>query len=288
LQMVARLDSASGVMEKFSTVFEGLGNLGEPYKISLQAGAKPRALFTARNIPHPLRPQVQKELQRMEALGVISKVDVYTPWCAGMVAVPKKDGTVRICVDLKPLNTYVQREVYPLPKVDDILAQLNGAKFFSKLDANMGFWQIPLADDSKLLTTFITPFGRYCFNKLPFGISSAPEHFQRRMSCILDGLDGVLCLIDDVVIFGKDQEEHDARLEAALTRIQADKITLNKRKRECGQSKLLFLGHIIQASGTTEKVAAITEMKPPENVLALRRFLGMSINRGNFLPVWQS
>lgn len=100
--------------------------------------------------------------------------------------------------------------------MDEILAQLSGAKFFSKLDANMGFWQIPLTENSRLLTTFITPSGRYCFNKLPFGIGSVPEHFQRRMSHILEGLDGVLCLIDDAMIFGKDQEEHDACLEAGF------------------------------------------------------------------------
>ena len=97
----------------------------------------------------------------MEAMGVISKVEIPTPWCAGMVVVPKKDGKVRICVDLKPLNASVKRETHPLPKVDDTLAQLSGAKIFSKLDANSGFWQIPLAKQSRHLTTFITPFGRF-------------------------------------------------------------------------------------------------------------------------------
>ena len=82
---------------------------------------------------------------------------------------------VRICVDLKPLNESVLREVHPIPTVDDILGELSAATVFSKLDANSGFWQIPLAAESRLLTTFITPFGRYCFNKLPFGVSSAPE-----------------------------------------------------------------------------------------------------------------
>ena len=97
----------------------------------------------------------------MESLGIISKVDTPTSWCAGMVVVPKKDKTVRICVDVKPLNTSVLRETHPFPKVDDTLAQLTGAKVFSKLDSNSGFWQIPLAEKSRHLTTFITPFG--CF-----------------------------------------------------------------------------------------------------------------------------
>jgi len=97
-----------------------------------------------------------------------------------MVAVPKKSGSVCICVHLKHLNESVLGEVYPLPKVDHTLAQLSGAIVFSCLDANSGFWQIPLSDESKLLMTFITPFGYFCYNKLPFGISSMPEHFQMR------------------------------------------------------------------------------------------------------------
>lgn len=114
----------------------------------------------------------------MESMGLILKVDQHTPWCVGMV-VRKTSGAVSICVNLKPLNESVLREVHPIPKVDDTLAQLAGAKIFSKLDANSGFWQIPLslAEESKLLTTFNTPFRRYCFNKLQFGISSAPELF---------------------------------------------------------------------------------------------------------------
>ena len=131
---------------------------------------------------------------------------------------PKKEGAIRICVDLKPLNENFPREVHPLPKVDETLAQLSGAKVFSKLDANSGFWQIPLAEKSRPLTSFNTPFGRYCFNKMPFGICSAPEHFQKRMNRILSGLDRVLCLMDDVLVFGKDRKEHDERLTAALKR----------------------------------------------------------------------
>ena len=123
---------------------------------------------------------------------------------------------VRICVDLKPQNHSVLREVHPLPKVDDTLAQLAGAKLFSKLDANSGFWQIPLSPSSRLLTTFITPSGQYCFNKLPFGISSAQEHFQKRMSKILSGLHGIVCQMDDVLVFGSDRTQHDARLLAVL------------------------------------------------------------------------
>ena len=103
----------------------------------------------------------------MEAQGVISKVQQPTPWCAGMVVVKKKNGGVRIYINLKPFNQCVLREHHPLLKVDDILGQLTGATVFSKVDANSGFWQVPLAEKSRLFITFITLFGRYCSNKLP-------------------------------------------------------------------------------------------------------------------------
>ena len=99
------------------------------------------------------------------------------------------------------------KETHPIPKVDDTHAQLSGAALFTKLDANSGFWQIPLSEESCLLTTFIASFGRYAFNKLPFGISSTPEIFQRCVNRIL-GLDGVVCQMDDILVFGKDKQEH--------------------------------------------------------------------------------
>jgi len=98
-----------------------------------------------------------------------------------MVVVPKPSGKVRTCIDMKPLNENVMREFHPLPAVDESLGQLSGAKIFTKLDANLGFWQTPLAPESCPLTTFITPFGRYQFNVLPFGITCAPELFQKRL-----------------------------------------------------------------------------------------------------------
>ena len=105
---------------------------------------------------------------------------------------------------------------HPLPKVNVTLAQRTGAKYFSKLDANSRFWQIPLAPASRLLEIFITSFGRYCFNKLPFSISSAPEHFQKRVSGVLAGLEGVICQMYDVRVFGSCKAQHDARLLAVL------------------------------------------------------------------------
>ena len=111
-------------------------------------------------------------------------------------------------MDFQRLNESVLRETHPLPKVDHTLAQLAGATVFSKIDANSGFWQIPLKESSRELTTFITPFGRYQFNQMTFGITSAPEHFQRQIETILAGQEGALCHMDDVMIFGRTQKKH--------------------------------------------------------------------------------
>ena len=161
LILAARLDAAytTPVEDSFPTVFQDLGDLDELYTIKLRDSAVPYALFTPRMIPLPLLDKVQQELAKMESQGVKLKVNQPTPWCAGMVAVPKNSGAIRICIDLKRLNQCVMREVHPLPKVDNTLAKLCGTKFFTKLDANSGFWLIPLSQKSQLLTTFITPFG---------------------------------------------------------------------------------------------------------------------------------
>ena len=185
----------------------------------------------------------------MEAQGVISKVQQPTPWCAGMVVMKKKNGGVRICANLKPLNQCVLREHHPLPKVNDILGQLTGSTVFPKLDTNSGFWQVPLAEKSRLFTTFITLFGRYCYNKLPFGISSAPEHFQRRMHSLLEGLPEVLCVMDDILIFGTTRQEHNSQLQAVLKCLSSAGITLNSRKCEFCKTGLMFLGCVIDQKG---------------------------------------
>ena len=218
---------------------------------------------------------------------IISKVDEPTEWCAGMVIVPKANGKVRICVDLTNLNESILREFHPLPSVDHTLAQLSGATVFSKLDANSGFWQIGLSPESAKLTTFITPFGRFCFNRLPFGISSAPEHFQKRISQVLEGTDGALCQMDDILVFGKTTEEHDKHLEATLHKLQEANLTLNEEKCEFSKPSVEYLGSIIDSEGVRvnpKKVEAILEMETPKDQSGLRRFLGMVNQLSKYQP----
>ena len=161
---------------EFKEMFQGLGHVSEEYDVQLQPDARPFAIFISRNVPYPLVDKVKAELDQMLAQKVIFAVDQPTDWCAPMVVVPKGD-KVRICVDYTELNKVVRRNVHPMSDVETSLAKLGAGTVFTKLDANSGFWQIPLSEKSKLLTTFLTPHGRYAFNRLPFGLTSSPEIF---------------------------------------------------------------------------------------------------------------
>ena len=277
---------AESVKQEFPRLFKGLGLLKELYRIPLREDAVPVCLYTPRRVPHPLLPLVKEKLAKMEQDEVISKVSEPTEWCSGLVVVPKSNKDIRLCVDLTPLNKAVRREVRPMASVDENLAKIQNSKYFSKLDANSGFWQIPLDPNSRLLTTFITPFGRYCFNRLPFGISSAPEVFQRTMSHILEGLEGVVCHMDDVLVHAPTQNLHDARLRAVLQRLQDADLTLNN-KCEFSKTKMSFLGHIISGDGLRAdpgKIKSILEFPTPGNVTELQRFNGMVNQLAKFLP----
>ena len=171
-------------------------------------------------------------------MGVTSRVDEPTPWCSLMVVTPKPNGDVRICIDIIKLNENISREAHPLPSVDFTSGKLAEANIFSKIDCNSAFWQRKLSEDSRLLTTFITPFGRFCFNHLPYGILIGTEQFQKVMTDLLGDIDGVEVQTDDVLVHGKDQAQHDHRLNQVLNRLAESKITLNKVKCEFSVSKV--------------------------------------------------
>ncbi|UYV62758.1 K02A2.6-like [Cordylochernes scorpioides] len=272
---------------EFPEIFNGLGHAKINYKISLQPDAKPYALCTPRRVPIPLMKQVKEQLEEMTRLGVIESVEEPTEWCAGMVAVSKPGGKIRICVDLTKLNQYIRRENYPLPATEHILGQLGNACYFSKLDANSGFWQFGLAKESQKLTTFITPFGRFFFKRIPFGITSAPEIFQRKMTQLLGKIEGVVCFMDDIVVYGSSLEEHNERVRQVLKKIQEEGMTLNPEKCQFGVKTVKFLGHTLSSEGLfidEKKLDAITKMEAPRSTKELKSFLGMVNYLGKFIP----
>ena len=205
LNFLTRVDAVSSlqshIIDQYPDLFNRLGKLPTKYHIELKNDAKPYALSTPRRIAIPFLPRIKEELNRMERMPVISRIDTPTNWRAGMVIVHKHNRRVRICVDLTQLNESVKRSRHIFPAVEETLAKLQIAKIFTKLDSNSGFWQAPLTKESAVLTTFITPFGRYHFNRLPFGISSVPEYFQNETTGILNGLPGQVCHMDDIFVW---------------------------------------------------------------------------------------
>ncbi|XP_064469765.1 uncharacterized protein K02A2.6-like [Ornithodoros turicata] len=272
---------------KFPELFRSLGKIPGEYVIRLQENCTPFAIAAPRRVPFAMRTSVKTELDNMEKQGVIRKIHTPTDWCAPIVLVKKPSGKIRICVDLTKLNECVKRERLILPTVEEVLGSIGPARFFTKLDANSGFYQIMLSEKSQELTTFITPFGRYCFQRLPFGITSAPEVFQRKIAQVLDDLPGVLNLMDDILIYGDNREEHDRRLNAVLQRLSDNNVTLNLEKCKFFVEKISFLGVLIDQHGIypdPRRVEALTALEPPQNVSDLRRILGMFNHVGRFIP----
>lgn len=215
------------------------------------------------------------------------RVDHAAAWCAPMVVAKKQDSSLRICVDYTQLNPQLVPERIIMPTVEESLARLAGATVFSKLDANADYWQAPLAPESKELTTFITPVGRFQFKRLPFGIATAPEAFQREMLRILEGIPGQVCHMDDILVFSRDKREHNKNLELVLRRLHDSGVTLNTSKCEFSRKSIRFLGHLLDSRGIAadpKKTEAIVQMSAPGSLADLRSFLGMVNRLGKFLP----
>ena len=168
--------NAPDVIQDYKDVFGELGCLIGDHHINIDRNATP-VIHPPRKIPISLMKKLKAELERMCKLDVIEKIDEPTDWVSSMVIVEKGNGQLRICLDPRDLNSAIKRHHYPMPTVDEVLSKLGGAKIFSKLDASSGYWQIKVDQASAKLLTFNTPFGRYCFKRLPFGVHSAAEVF---------------------------------------------------------------------------------------------------------------
>lgn len=199
----------------------------------------------------------------------------------------KPDVSLRNCLDLTELNKVIMRESFALPTAVQIFSNLAGSRVFSTLDATSGFLQLELEENSSLLTTFATLYGRYRFLRLPFGISSAPEVFHRTISEIFSDLKGVETYVDDILVHAPTKVEHDVILDRVLDRCREVNLRLNKTKCNFEQNELKYLGHII-GQGVIKpdpaKVKAIRDMPTPENVEGLQRLLGMTTYLSKFCP----
>ncbi len=292
IQRIEEMSETSVKAEcKFFNVYEdvfstsSVGCLPVTHHIEIDRNVKP-VVHAPRKVPAALRPKIQEELNRMEKLDVITPVTTPTEWVSSLVTVVKPN-KIRLCIDPKDLNKAVKREYYPMKTVEDVLTRLPGAKVFSTLDATSGFWQIPLDEESSLLTCFNTPFGQYLFKRLPFGIKSAPEIYQRVMEELFDDIELCEVIADDLMVWGRDNEEHDQRLRKVLDRAREVQLKLNKKKCKIRVKEVSYIGHIFTDEGVKpdkEKVQAILMMPEPSTKQELQRFIGMIQYLAKFIP----
>ena len=262
-----------------------MGNIGEA-RIETKDNAKP-VIDAPRRVPHALKEKLKIELDKMVEQDVIERVTEPTDWVSSLVVVEKSNGKLRVCLDPRNLNKEIKRPHYTMPTLEDAVSKMAGAKFFSKLDARSGYWQIGLEEKCSYLTTFNTPFGRYRFKRLPFGIICAQDLFQRKMDEIFENTPGVTPLIDDVIIHGRTREEHDHNLRTALDKASASNLRLNPEKLVVGATQVEYFGHLITDKGLKpdpEKVQAIEQMPPPSDKKELQTVLGMITYLSKFAP----
>ena len=197
------------IFDKYKSCFEGLGKLKDfQLDIPIDQNVRPVAQ-PMRRVPFSMRDKLEQKLNELVDLDVIERAEGPTPWISPVVVVPKPNGDIRLCVDMRQANGAIVRERHPIPTVGEILHDLNGSTVFSKLDIKWAFHQVELSEASRPITTFATHKGLFRYKRLMFGVSCAPEMYQRVIQQVLEGCDGVRNIHDDIIVHGQTTEEHD-------------------------------------------------------------------------------
>ena len=232
----------------------------------------------AYRLPHAYRETVLKELEEMEKSGVIEPSQ--SEWAAPIVIVKKKDGSLRICVDYRRLNSVTAMDAYPMPRTDELIDKLGKAKYITTLDLARGYWQVPMNEEDKDKTAFITPKGLYQFRVMPFGLCGAPATFQRMMDRVIRGLESsVAVYLDDVVIFSETWDDHIQHVREVLKRLREYKLTAKPTKCQFGMHECVYLGHVVgngQVKPDPEKLSAVKNYLVPKTKKGVRSFLGLT------------
>ena len=201
-------------------------------------------------------------------------------WAAPIVLVKKKDGSLRLCVDYRQLNSVSRTDAYPMPRTDDMIDQLGRASFISTLDLARGYWQVPVANIDRHKTAFITPFGLYQFKAMLFGLQGAPATFQRMMDQLIRGLEGfATAYLDDLVIYSSTSDDHVKHLCNVFERLCKADLTAKPRKCQFAMKQCKYLGHII-GNGVVQpepgKIDAVKSFAVPRTKTDVRAFLGLT------------
>ncbi|GAB1600597.1 hypothetical protein Ahia01_000337700 [Argonauta hians] len=276
------------IFDQYPDLFEGIGKLkNTKVKLYIDKSVKP-VCQPHRRIPFHLRKKVDAELKRLEDLDIIEKVEGPTPWVSPIVATPKPKNPedICICVDMRLPNQAIERTRHVIPTLDDILIRLNKACVFSKLDLNSGYHQLELDEESRNITTFSTHSGLRRYKRLNFGVTSAAEIFQNHIAEQLADIQNAINTSDDILVYGRNQQEHDEALFSVLNRFREVGLTLNKDKCQLSKDTIEFYGFVFSKSGVSpdiKKVEAITALSRPTTPKEVRSFLGMTNYLSRFI-----
>ena len=240
-----------------------------------------------RRTPHSLHDRLKQKLEEMESRGVITQVNGPTDWVHNLVIVEKKDNSLRLCLDPRNLNKALKREHHQIPTTEDVISRLGGKRVFSIFDQKDSFWQVLLDKESALMCTFNTPFGRYCFNRMPFGLSSASEVLQSRNQSAFGDLEGVHFIADDMIVAAADEAQHDEIVGKLLKRARSCNVKFNQQKIQWKVSEVSYMGHVVTAEGLrpdVAKVHAVTNLPIPTSKADLQRALGVFNYLSRFVP----
>ena len=288
-QQVVENGEISNIMDEFRELFDqsSMGQLKD-VEVTLEVDPNiPPKFCNARPLPHLLKEKVESELEKLQEENIITPV-THSKWAAPIVPVLKQNKSVRICGDYRlTCNKALLIDRYPIPRVDELLGTLAGGKYFTKLDMSQAYMQLTLDNSSKPLTTINTHKGLFEYNRLCYGIASAPGIFQRTMESLLGGIAGVALFLDDILISGKTKKEHIERLRMVLGRLRDAGVKLGKDKCTWMTTSVEYLGYIVDDKGihpTEDKLKAIKEAPAPKDETQLRSYLGLLNFYRKFLP----
>ena len=277
----AQVSEVQSLLQRWSCVFSKHDlDLGRTDLVEHEIKLNSNVPFKERHrfIPHAMVEEVRTHLREMLDLQVIRKS--HSPYASNVVLVRKKDGSLRFCIDLRRLNNLTVKDSYNLPRIDDTLDAIQGAKWFSTLDLKSGYWQVEIAEQDKHKTAFsVGNLGFFECNRMAFGLTNAPATFQRLMETCMDDLYLNYCLLylDDIVVFSRSYDEHLVRLEAIFQRLHEAGLKVNAKKCHFLKHRIKYLGHIVSEDGIStdpEKVEVVKSWPVPKDVKDLQRFLG--------------
>ena len=261
------------VSSEFRDIFKVIGKLpGGKYHIQLKPDAQ--------SVEHPPRavPEKKKAAYKEELESSACPVQGHTDWINGVVPVSKPDRSIRLCLDPKDLNKSIKRNQYCSKTIDEVSPELHRGKYFTLGDAASGYWMVELDNESSLLTTFNTPWGKYKWLRLPFGLKVSADAFQERLNVVLKEVKGITGCIDDILTRGVDSKDHDVNLLQLLETARMNGIKFDSKKLQFKTTKCNFFRQTIKPEDMKvdhKKVEAIKQMKETKDKKALQSFQEM-------------